>query len=108
MGHVDPIEGGVFRTTQVYVGSHIPPNPKELHVLMNQFEEWLNSHQVLEMHPIRFAALAHYKLVHIHPFVDGNGRTSRLLMNTILMRFGFPPVIIQKQHRYFEMYQRCH
>ena len=38
------------------------------------------------MHPVRLAALAHYKLVYIHPFVDGNGRTSRLLMNLILMQ----------------------
>ena len=48
---------------------------------------------------VRLAALAHYKLVYIHPFVDGNGRTSRLLMNLILMQHGFPPVIIRKQDR---------
>lgn len=55
----------------------------------------------------RYAALAHYKLVHIHPFSDGNGRTSRLLMNTILMQAGYPPVIIHKQHRhkYYEYLQ---
>ena len=51
------------------------------------------------MHPVRLAALAHYKLVYIHPFVDGNGRTSRLLMNLILMQHGFPPVIVRKQDR---------
>lgn len=52
----------------------------------------------------RYAALAHYKLVHIHPFADGNGRTSRLLMNMILMQAGYPPVIIHKQrrHEYYE------
>ena len=43
----------------------------------------------LVMHPVRLAALAHYKLVYIHPFVDGNGRTSRLLMNLILMQVIF-------------------
>lgn len=48
----------------------------------------------------RYAALAHYKLVHIHPFIDGNGRTSRLLMNLLLMQAGYPPVIIAKQHRH--------
>lgn len=99
LGHVDPIEGGVFRKTQVYVGNHVPPNPKDLLFLMNQFEEWLNSEKAKSLHPVKLAALAHYRLVFIHPFVDGNGRTSRLLMNTILMRRGYPPVIIQKQHR---------
>lgn len=99
LGHVDPVEGGVFRKTQVYVGGHIPPNPKDLFVLMNQFEEWLNSEKAQKLHPVKLAALAHYRLVFIHPFIDGNGRTSRLLMNTILMKKGFPPVIIQKQHR---------
>lgn len=67
---------------------------------MNEFANWLNSENTLLLHPIKLAALAHYKLVHIHPFIDGNGRTSRLLMNTILMRAGFPPVIIPKQERH--------
>lgn len=47
----------------------------------------------------RYAALAHYKLVDIHPFTDGNGRTSRLIMNLILLRSGYPPVIIYKEDR---------
>ncbi|XP_058059590.1 protein adenylyltransferase Fic [Anopheles bellator] len=100
LGHVDPIEGGEFRRTQVYVGGHIPPGPGDLAILMGRFENWLNSEQVFLMHPVKYAAMAHYKLVHIHPFSDGNGRTSRLLMNTLLMRAGYPPVIIQKQHRH--------
>ncbi|XP_044742126.1 protein adenylyltransferase Fic [Chrysoperla carnea] len=100
MGAVDIVEGGRFRRTQVYVGNHIPPGPDQLTILMNQFIEWLNSESALELHPIRYAAIAHYKLVYIHPFVDGNGRTSRLLMNMILMQAGFPPVIIPKQHRH--------
>lgn len=107
LGHVDPIEGGMFRRTQVYVGGHIPPGPGNLTLFMLHFEQWLNSEQALSMHPVRYAALAHYKLVHIHPFVDGNGRTSRLLMNTILMRSGYPPVIIPKQlrHKYYDYLQ---
>jgi prophage maintenance system killer protein len=74
---------------------------------MKRFESWLNTETALSMHPVRYAALAHYKLVHIHPFTDGNGRTSRLLMNTILMRAGYPPVIIQKQqrHKYYDYLQ---
>lgn len=99
LGHVDPIEGGEFRRTQVYVGGHIPPGPSDLTILMQRFEQWLNSESVVTMHPVKYAALAHYKLVHIHPFIDGNGRTSRLLMNLILMRAGYPPAIIPKQQR---------
>ncbi|KAL6445231.1 hypothetical protein ACFW04_002238 [Cataglyphis niger] len=107
LGHVNPVEGGEFRRTQVYVGGHIPPGPGDIHYLMEEFILWLNSEQAIRMHPVRYAALAHYKLVHIHPFADGNGRTSRLLMNMILMRAGYPPVIIHKQHRhkYYENLQ---
>ncbi|XP_023159844.2 protein adenylyltransferase Fic [Drosophila hydei] len=99
LGHVDPIEGGEFRRNQVYVGGHVPPGPGDLAILMQRFEHWLNSEHSNSLHPVNYAALAHYKLVHIHPFVDGNGRTSRLLMNTLLMRAGYPPVIIPKQQR---------
>jgi Fic family protein len=67
--------------------------------MMSNFVDWLNSKSALDLHPVKLAAIAHYKLVHIHPFTDGNGRTSRLLMNTILMKYGFPPVVIQKQKR---------
>ncbi|EZA59011.1 hypothetical protein DMN91_011313 [Ooceraea biroi] len=107
LGHVDPVEGGQFRLTQVYVGGHIPPGPDDIHYLMEEFALWLNSERAIRMHPVRYAALAHYKLVHIHPFADGNGRTSRLLMNMILMQAGYPPVIIHKQHRheYYENLQ---
>jgi Fic family protein len=67
---------------------------------MDDFIEWLNSKELLnELHPIQIAALAHYKFVFIHPFYDGNGRTGRLLMNLILMKFGYPPIIIQKEER---------
>ncbi|KAJ1524181.1 hypothetical protein ONE63_010706 [Megalurothrips usitatus] len=66
---------------------------------VDPIEVWLNSEQSARMHPVRYAALAHYKLVAIHPFSDGNGRTSRLLMNAILMQAGYPPVIILKKHR---------
>ncbi len=56
-------------------------------------------HATKDLHPVEIAALAHYKLVSIHPFVDGNGRTARLLMNLILMIFGYPPAIIHKKDR---------
>lgn len=99
LGHVDPINSGNFRNEQVFVGSHVPPPPEDLLGLVDSYVEWLNSEEAQSMHPVRYAALAHYKLVDIHPFADGNGRTSRLIMNLILLRAGYPPVLILKQHR---------
>lgn len=49
--------------------------------------------------PLEIAADAHFKLVSIHPFVDGNGRTARLLMNLLLMQEGYPPAIVRKEDR---------
>ncbi|CAL4081086.1 unnamed protein product [Meganyctiphanes norvegica] len=105
LGHVDPLEAGHFRTTQVFVSDHVPPPPTKLQVLMNNFVAWLNSPHAQRLHPIKYSALAHYKLVYIHPFSDGNGRTARLLMNFLLMQAGYPPVIIRKQDRM--MYYNC-
>lgn len=54
LGHVDPVEGGQFRRTQVYVGGHIPPGPSEIQKLMKQFLDWLNSEDALDLHPVRY------------------------------------------------------
>ena len=61
-------------------------------------------------HPIVRAALLHGELVKIHPFIDGNGRTSRLIMNMELMRSGYVPVIIKKDDRlkYYEALDKAH
>lgn len=105
IGNVDPIEAGLFRRTQVWVGDHVPPPPSLLNMLAHKFVAWLNTEvHSSRLHPVRLAALAHYKLVYIHPFVDGNGRTSRLLMNLVLMQAGYPPVIIRRSDR--ETYYR--
>lgn len=100
LGYVDPTEAGRLRVTQVFVGDFTPPPALDLPVLMNEFVEWLNSEEALKLHPIEYAALAHYKLVIIHPFYDGNGRTSRLLMNLILMQAGYPPVSVKVEDRF--------
>lgn len=107
LGHVDPVDAGTFRRTQVFVGEHTPPKASLVRDMMEDFVDWLNSEEALRLHPVKYAALAHYKLVFIHPFVDGNGRTARLLMNLLLMRVGYPPVIVRKQDRalYYEYLQ---
>lgn len=99
LGYVDPVEGGRLRTNQVFVGHHIPPHPRDLERHMEELVQWLNSEEALQLHPVEYAALAHYKLVYIHPFVDGNGRTSRLLMNLVLMQARYPPITIRKEQR---------
>ena len=104
LGFVDPIGAGHYRTTQVFVGEFMPPPPSDVKELVDEFIDWINSEDALNLHPIELAAIVHYKLVFIHPFYDGNGRTSRLLMNLILMQAGYPPVIIKVQDR-AEYYQ---
>lgn len=105
LGRVDQIEAGRVRNTPVCVGNYHPPGPLELDKILKDFILWLNSHDI--QHPIQYAALAHHKLVNIHPFADGNGRTARLLMNLILLRNGFPIVTIPVKERnvYFEYLQ---
>ena len=104
LGYVDPIEAGELRTTQVFVGGYVPPSSSEIEELLDDYVEWMNSEETGALHPVEFAALAHYKFIFIHPFLDGNGRTSRLIMNLILLRAGYPPVIIKLSQRqeYYE------
>jgi Fic family protein len=65
---------------------------------MAEWSDWVASAEG-SMHPIILAAQAHHRLVAIHPFVDGNGRTARLVMNLLLMRRGYPPTIILRVNR---------
>ena len=64
---------------------------------------WINAH-LETTHPIHVAAVAHYNLVRIHPFDDGNGRGARILMNLILMHKGYFPAVIrlETKRRYLE------
>lgn len=70
--------------------------PEETPAKMQELLEWYRSEtEKGELHPLIIAAEFHYRFVRIHPFDDGNGRLSRILMNLTLMKFGFPPVIIK-------------
>jgi len=90
---------GTFRRIQVYMegSKHMPPKPSELRGEMGAMMRWVKNHK--SMHPVVLAAYAHHLLLAIHPFVDGNGRTARLLLNFMLMKSGFPPVCIKKEER---------
>ncbi|CAH8586286.1 unnamed protein product [Heterobilharzia americana] len=105
LSFVDLREAGRLRRSQVFIADHQPPAPSSVHDLMSELVSWLNSDEIIDMHPIELAALTHWKLVFIHPFYDGNGRTARLLMNLILMRSGLPPAIIKIEDRvvYYEL-----
>ncbi|MFU7501294.1 MAG: Fic family protein [Candidatus Tisiphia sp.] len=96
---IDDYNAGCYRRVAVRIsGSRvIMPNPVKVPNLMADFIAWLNSSK--DMHPVQFAGEAHYRLVTIHPFSDGNGRTARLLMNLILIMAGYPPAIIRLQER---------
>ena len=74
--------------------------PEETPAKMQELVEWFRSKkQKPETNPITLAALFHYKFIRIHPFDDGNGRVARILMNFILMQFGYPPVIIKTEEK---------
>ena len=81
----------------------VPPNANKVSDLLDELIDFVNTNP-LKMNDIELAAIFHHKLVWIHPFFDGNGRTVRLSMNLLLMRCGFPPAIILKNDRkkYYE------
>ena len=96
---IEERNAGRYRTQHARLtGSQtVLPNPVKVPEMMKEFANWLIGRNV--DHPVKIAADAHFKLVSIHPFTDGNGRTSRLLMNLLLMQEGFPPAIIRKEER---------
>lgn len=107
---IDNENAGRYRRENVTIkgATHTPPDylkvPELMEKLVLNYENWN------DFHPIIQAALLHGELVKIHPFVDGNGRTARLLMNLNLMNYGFNPVIIKKEDRleYYEALDKAH
>ncbi|MFA5643969.1 MAG: Fic family protein [Patescibacteria group bacterium] len=91
---------GRYRNANVIIGGadHIPPNALQVPNKMRELIIWLNS-QKNKLNIIELSALLHHKLVYIHPFFDGNGRTARLTMNLFLMQAGYPLVTIMKTDR---------
>ena len=96
---IDEKNAGTYRNVAVRISgsSVVLPNPLKVPELMTDYFNWLQTTK--NLHPVELAAEAHFQLVTIHPFVDGNGRTARLLMNLILLMNGYPPAIIRTRDR---------
>jgi len=100
MRDIDREWAGRYRNSNVIIGgsSHTPPEAFEVPQLMGDLFNWANNAGG-NLHPVELATVLHHRLVNIHPFFDGNGRTTRLTMNVILLRAGFPLVVILKNDR---------
>lgn len=107
---IDDGNAGKYRNDNVIISgaNHKLPDyikvPELMEKLIINYEIWN------KYHPIIRASLLHGELVKIHPFIDGNGRTSRLIMNMDLMKSGYVPVIIKKENRlkYYEALDKAH
>lgn len=109
--NIDDINAGAYRNINVTISGakHIPPEHFSLSSEMSEFiKSYQNDWQ--KLHPIERSANLHIGLVKIHPFIDGNGRTSRLIMNFELMRAGFPAIVIpfDKRLAYYEALDKAH
>lgn len=107
---IDSENAGKYRRENLTIkgATHIPPDytvlPELMEKLIVNYKTWDKYHPTIQ------AALLHGELVKIHPFVDGNGRTSRLIMNLDLMNHGYNPVIIKKEKRleYYDALDKAH
>lgn len=94
-GTLPPGQCGKYRDKMVYVVNHFgqtvftPPETKLVHGLAMALAKWLNSPASQGLHPALVTGIAHYELVRIHPFIDGNGRTARALATLILYQRNF-------------------
>lgn len=88
---IDKENAGTYRRVPVMISGarHIPPQPYLIEKLIEEYFEFYEMHKNT-LHPVILSAEMHERLVSIHPFMDGNGRTSRLVMNLLLIRNGYP------------------
>lgn len=100
LSRIDDENAGQYRRTQVRIAGaqHVPPEAWEIPQRMQDWETWLRQAEQ-DLHPVALATQAHHKLVAIHPFVDGNGRTARLVMNLVLFQYGYPPTVLLQVNR---------
>ena len=108
--NIDSENAGTYRQGAVRIAGteYEPPDGWEVPRLMHEWSEWLQG-EARMLHPVEQAAVAHHRLTAIHPFIDGNGRTARLVLNLLLLRSGYPPAIILRVNRrqYYRVLQRA-
>lgn len=101
-----PEDRGIYRRIPVRImgAYHTPPDPVLVPEQMEQLIVEFRGNR--KLHPVERAALFHLKFEGIHPFVDGNGRTGRLILNLMLMQAGYPPVNVKysDRKRYYEAF----
>lgn len=99
---------GTYRNVPVMImgSDHKPPQPHLLVAKMQNLIAWSEENKK-QLHPVEYAALLHEKFVTIHPFVDGNGRTARILMNMALLECGFPIIIIESDPETRNIYNKA-
>jgi len=108
---IDDNNAGKYRNENVAISGvkHIPPNHMIVSGLMQKlFAEY--DREWVDYHPVVKACLLHGEFVKVHPFVDGNGRIARLLLNFELMKYGYTPIVITKDRRaeYYEALDLAH
>ena len=104
----EPQDRGVYRKLPVRIlgANHTPPQPylvpKQMEDLMINYKKWIKTKNIVEV-----VSLLHLNFEFIHPFIDGNGRTGRLLVNLVLMQNGFPPIDIKfsDRQRYYDCFE---
>lgn len=108
---IDAKRAGKYRKEQVFITGtdFIPPTAAQVPPLMQALIKETDELKTT-LHPVAYAALLHLKLVTIHPFIDGNGRTARLIMNVALLQAGYPITIIPAIARvnYIQSIQKAH
>ena len=109
--NIDENNAGRWRRFNVTISGaqHVPPDALHVNEQMEALALWHEENKA-EIHPVELAARTHTDFVKIHPFVDGNGRTARLLMNLDLMARDFPPIVIPVERRleYYESLDGAH
>jgi Fic family protein len=91
LGGIRPRDAGHYRSVPVMISNakHVPPQPYIVPKQMEDIFFWYGENAD-KLHPVQLAAEMHERIVTVHPWIDGNGRTSRLVMNLILLQYGYP------------------